>query len=75
MSTDSTAHDQINAYIGDGERMARQLGNRGPMKFNADGTVDKKILDAYWRFGFYVFEGAVKADELEELQTELERAL
>ena len=74
MSTDSTARDQIAAYIGDGERMARQLGNRGPMKFNADGTVDKVILDAYWHFGFYVFEDAVKADELEELQAELERA-
>ena len=74
MSTDSTAHDQIAAYIRDGERMAYQLGNRGPLKFNADGTGDRAILDAYWHFGFYVFEGAVKSDELVELQTELEGA-
>ena len=74
MSTDSTAHDQIAAYIRDGERMAYQLGNRGPLKFNADGTADRAILDAYWHFGFYVFEGAVKSDELVELQTELEGA-
>ena len=74
MSTDSTAHDQIAAYIRTGERMAYQLGNRGPLKFNADGTADRAILDAYWHFGFYVFEGAVKSDELVELQTELEGA-
>ena len=74
MSTDSAAHNQIAAYIRDGERMAYQLGNRGPLKLNPDGTADKKILDAYWRFGFYVFEGTVKADELEELQSELEHA-
>ena len=74
MSTDSTAQDQIATYVHDGERMAYQLGNRGPIKFNTDGAVDKEILDAYWHFGFYVFEGAVKADELVELQTELEGA-
>ena len=74
MSTDNTAHDQIAAYIRDGERMAYQLVNRGPLKFNADGTADRAILDAYWHFGFYVFEGAVKSDELVELQTELEGA-
>ena len=64
MNTDSTAQDQIAAYVRDGERTAYQLGNRGPMRFNDDGTVDKKILDAYWHYGFYVFEGAVKTDEL-----------
>ncbi len=74
MSTDNTAHNRIAAYIHDGERKARALGNRGPLKFNPDGTADKKILDAYWHFGFYVFEGAVKRDELNDLQTELERA-
>ncbi len=74
MSTDSAAHDQSAAYIRDGERMAYQLGNRGPLKFNPDGTADRAILDAYWHFGFYVFQGAVKADELVELQTELEHA-
>ena len=73
MNTDSTAQDQIADYVRDGERTAYQLGNRGPMKFDADGTVDKRILDAYWHYGFYVFEGAVESDELEELQTELER--
>ena len=74
MSTESAAHDQIAAYVRDGERMAYQLGNRGPLKFNPDGTADRAILDAYWHFGFYVFQGAVKADELVELQTELEHA-
>ena len=48
------------AYVREGEQMAYELGNRGPIKFNADGTVDKDITDAYWRCGFYVFEGALR---------------
>ena len=43
MNTDSTAQDKIAAYVRDGERMAYQLGNRGPMKFDANGTVDKRF--------------------------------
>jgi hypothetical protein len=62
----------IAAYVRKGERMAYELGNRGPIEFNSDGTLRKEILDAYWCHGFYVFEGVVGTEELRELQSDLE---
>jgi ectoine hydroxylase-related dioxygenase (phytanoyl-CoA dioxygenase family) len=62
-------------YHIDGERRAFELGNRGPIEFNVDGTLRQDIVDAYWRTGFYVFEGVVAGDELDELITEFERVL
>ena len=46
------------------------LGNRGPLRFDAEGNVAKDILDAYWRTGFYVFEGVLDQDEVTELECE-----
>ena len=67
--------DTITAYIREGERIAYELGNRGPMVFNADGTLDKEITDAYRRCGFYVLEGVLRAEELKELKEDLEHVL
>ena len=66
--------DSMAAYVSEGERVAHDLENRGPLKFNDDGTLDKDILDAYWRYGFYVFEGALSDEELGDLRADLERA-
>ena len=60
------------AYVREGERMAYELGNRGPIEFNADGTLHKEITDAYRRCGFYVFEGVLSAEELKDLKADLE---
>ncbi len=65
----------LDTYISAGNRKAYELGNRGPIRFNDDGTLDQEIIDAYWRCGFYVLEGALGADELSELQAEMENAL
>ena len=54
----------MQAYLKEGERRAFALGNRGPVRYTADGRIDPAILDAYWRCGFYVFEGVLKPDEL-----------
>ena len=62
-------------YVQEGERKAYEIGNRGPIRFNADGTLHKGIADAYWRCGFYVFEGALSAEELKDLQEDFERVL
>jgi hypothetical protein len=56
------------AYLKEGERKALALGNRGPIRFTADGALHPDILDAYWRCGFYVFEGVLKADELADIE-------
>lgn len=63
------------SYYVEGERRAFELGNRGPIEFNADGKLRDGILDAYWRTGFYVFEGVVRGDELDELIADFEHAL
>ena len=77
MSTKSNAGDtgNLEAYVREGERQAYELGNRGPIRFNDDGTLDQEIIDAYWRCGFYVLEGALSAEELNDLQEDMEDAL
>ena len=61
------------AYVREGERMAYEIGNRGSIRFNPDGTLHNDIIDAYWRCGFYVFEGVLSAEELNDLRTDLAR--
>ena len=39
-------------YMAEGEKRAYALGNRGPIRFTADGRVHPDILEAYWRCGF-----------------------
>lgn len=62
-------------YIREGEQRALELGNRGALRFQADGSVHRDILEAYGRSGFYVFEGVIGEDELEELRADVERVL
>ncbi len=64
----------LNDYIRAGKRKAYELGNRGPIQFNDDGTLDQEIIDAYWRCGFYVLEGVLSAEELDDLRTDMEQA-
>jgi hypothetical protein len=62
-------------YIREGTRRARELGNRGPIKRNRNGDLETGILDAYWDYGFYVFEDVVGEIELAELRADVERML
>src|SRR3954454_12640528 len=61
----------MRTYLRDGEQRAFALGNRGPIRFTADGAVHPEILEAYWRCGFYVFEGVLKADELADIEADV----
>jgi hypothetical protein len=61
----------MQAYLRAGERRAHALGNRGPVRFDSDGKLHPDILDAYWRCGFYVFEGVLGAEELSEIESDL----
>ena len=61
----------MQAYLQEGERRAYALGNRGPIRFTADGRVHPDILDAYWRCGFYVFEGVLRPEELADIEADL----
>lgn len=61
----------MEAYRRDGERRAAALGNRGPIRFTADGTLHADIVEAYWRCGFYIFEGVLGADELADIEADV----
>jgi hypothetical protein len=71
MATLATYGSQTGAmrdYFREGEARAMALGNRGPLRFGADGKLDPGIVEAYERVGFYVFEGAIAPEELAELE-------
>ena len=61
----------MRVYLQEGERRADELGNRGPIRFSADGNLHPEILDDYWRCGFYVFEGVLRPEELTEIEADL----
>ena len=73
-----SAHDhaQVMAeYSRAGEARARALGNRGPIRLDANGRLAQDILDAYWTHGFYVFEGVAGPEELAELRADVDAIL
>lgn len=61
----------MQAYLREGERKVFALGNRGPLRFNSAGQVHSDILEAYWRCGFYVFEGVLQHEELADIEADL----
>ena len=63
------------AYLVEGGRKAMAQGNRGPIRFTASGDLHPEILEAYWRCGFYVFEGVLKADELADIEADVKNLL
>jgi hypothetical protein len=65
------AQAAMETYLRDGERRALALDNRGPIRFDAEGRLDPAIVDAYWRYGFYVFEGVIGAEERADLERDI----
>jgi len=77
-ATTLTAADHLAAmadYCREGEARAMQLGNRGPIRFGADGRLDPAIVEAYWTHGFYVLEGVVGPEELGQLRADVDAVL
>jgi len=61
----------MQAYLREGERRAYTLGNRGPIRFDASGHLAPEIVEAYWRCGFYVFEGVLDRQELADIEADV----
>ena len=57
-------------YLREGLARVEKIGNRGPVRFDADGKLHLDILAAYWKHGFYVFEGVVGPDEVAALRAD-----
>ena len=62
-------------YMREGEERAYALGNRGPVRFDANGRLHEDILEAYWRCGFYVFEGVLGKEELADIERDFQDIL
>jgi hypothetical protein len=58
------------ACCADGEARAMTLGNRGPIRFTAEGALDPEIREAYREHGFYTFTGVLQADELADIEAD-----
>jgi hypothetical protein len=63
--------DEMQDYLCAGADKAAALGNRGPIRFSADGALHADIVEAYWRCGFYIFEGVLAAAELADIEADL----
>ena len=59
--------DEYRAYFDEGRARALALGNRGPVRFIGGGALHPDIVEAYWRTGFYVFEGLINDQELADI--------
>ena len=55
-------------YLALGAEKAANLGNRGPIRFDAEGRLHPEITQAYSRTGFYVFTDVIGDVELGELE-------
>jgi ectoine hydroxylase-related dioxygenase (phytanoyl-CoA dioxygenase family) len=62
-------------YCAEGKAKALALGNRGPMRFDEDGRLDQSIMEAYGRYGFYVFTSVLAQQEIDDLTTEFDAVL
>ncbi len=65
----------MQAYLSAGHARAMALGNRGPLRFGADGRIHPEILQAYWRCGFYIFENVLPTDELADIERDIQDIL
>ena len=63
----------MKSYLLEGQRKALAMDNRGPLKFEADGSLATHIKDAYSKYGFYIFEGLISDKELADLEQDIER--
>jgi len=74
LQKDLTAQEWA-AYCEGGRARAKQLGNRGPVRFDADSNLAPDILEAYHRCGFYVFTDVLADNEVADLRAEFDELL
>ena len=64
--------ETMTQYVAEGIERAKALGNRGPLRLDSNCKLTPDILAAYDRTGFYIFEGAIKQDEIDLLRADME---
>ena len=66
-----TLDPKMQTYLEEGEKKALQLGNRGPIRFTAEGTLENDIIESYQENGFYIFENVLDQAELTDIEADL----
>ena len=62
----------MESYLIEGEKKALELNNRGPIKFDSNGSLCSAIRKAYSDNGFYIFENVINPKELKDIKDDLE---
>ena len=62
----------MRSYLQEGQAAALALPNRGPLRFTESGALAEEIRAAYSKYGFYVFENVLSAEELEDIKADLD---
>ena len=62
----------MESYLIEGEKKALELNNRGPIKFDSNGSLCSGIRKAYSDNGFYIFENVINPEELKDIKDDLE---
>ena len=63
--------DAMKSYLIEGEKKALNLDNRGPISFENDGSLASNIRQAYSKYGFYIFEGALSDEEVRDIKDDI----
>ena len=63
--------DAMKTYLLEGQAKALALPNRGPLKFDERGNIHSDIISAYSEFGFYILEGVLSEEELDDIKADL----
>ena len=63
--------EAMREYLIAGQAAALALDNRGPIEFDASGKLAQHILDAYSKYGFYVFTGVLSDQECEDIEVDM----
>ncbi len=63
------------AYRKAGQRLADEIGNRGPLRLTDDGALHPDIQAAYWRHGYYVFTDVINPAEIAALRADAQSML
>ena len=58
-------------YLLAGQEAALAMDNRGPVEFDASGKLAQHILDAYSKYGFYVFTEVLTEEECEDIEADM----
>lgn len=63
--------EAMRTYLLEGQAKALALPNRGPLHFDDQGNIHPDILAAYSEFGFYILEGVLSEEELDDIKSDL----